>query len=53
MNNNLVTVFSSYNINILFTVVALPCRVKMNAAPLALPGQGAPSGGLIAPNPNV
>ena len=37
MNKNLTEVFNTYNVNILFTVAALPSRVSLGL-PMALPG---------------
>ena len=43
MNGNLVDVFNTYNVNILFTVAALPAKVSMMAGPAL--GQPPASGG--------
>jgi|CryBogDrversion2_10_1035300.scaffolds.fasta_scaffold47073_1 hypothetical protein len=40
MNGNLVDVFNTYNVNILFTVAALPAKVSL-APMLGAPGGGA------------
>lgn len=43
MNNNLTEVFNTYNVNILFTVAALPSRVSKGFVPPPIGGGGAPS----------
>ncbi len=39
MNGNLGEVFNTYNVNILFTVAALPARVNMMGGPPNIPQQ--------------
>ncbi len=39
MNGNLVEVFNTYNVNILFTVAALPARVALGQGPIMAPPQ--------------
>ena len=43
MSKNLIEVFNTYNVNILFTVAALPSRVSLGLAPMQpLGGGGVP-----------
>ena len=43
MNNNLTEVFNTYNVNILFTVAALPSRVSKGFVAPPIGGGGLPS----------
>ena len=42
MNKNLLEVFNTYNVNILFTVAALPSRVSLGM-PMQMPIGGMPN----------
>ena len=54
MNGNLGEVFNTYNVNILFTVAALPARVSMQGPPGMMPMMPPPvvnpNAGLIVPS---
>jgi hypothetical protein len=50
MNNHLHEVFNTYNINILFTVFALPCRVSLGFNPAIMSQPGQPGGGTTSIN---
>ena len=50
MNGNLVDVFNTYNVNILFTVAALPARVSVGGPLGAPPGSGGNANLIMSPS---